>query len=87
MSLEQEVERLRAENTELRRLLAAGQAHTAELTQPLAVALERIIELEAQVNQPKDRPAFVKPKRKKAEGEPQPRKKRAAVHNTSPKRA
>jgi transposase len=87
MSLEQEVERLRAENIELGQRLAASQAHTTELTQQLAVALERIIELEARVNQAKDPPAFVKPNRKKATGERQPRKKRAAEHNTSRKRA
>jgi hypothetical protein len=72
MSLEQEVERLRAENAELR--------------QQLAAALERIIELEAQVNRPKEPPAFVKSKRKKPEGERSSRKQRAAEHNTSRKR-
>jgi transposase len=73
MSLEQEVERLRTENAELR--------------QQLAMALERIVALEAQVNQPKGPPAFVKPKRDKAPGERRPRKKRAGEHNTSRKRA
>ena len=73
MSLEQEIERLRAENAGLR--------------QQLAVALERIVELEAQLNQRKGPPAFVKPKRQKPAGERAPRKKRAAEHNTSRKRA
>jgi transposase len=73
MAIEGEVEQLRAENRELR--------------QQLAVALERIVELEAQANQRKDPPSFVKPNRKKAEGEPQPRKKRAAEQNGSRKRA
>ena len=73
MVVEQEVERLRAENLELR--------------QQLALALERVAELEAQLNQRGGPSAFVKPNRQKAEGEPQPRKKRAAEHNTSRKRA
>lgn len=68
---EQEFERLRAENAGLR--------------QQLAVALERIIELEGQLNQRRDPPAFVKPKRQQAVRGGR-RKKRAAVHNTSRKR-
>ncbi len=68
---EQEFERLRAENAELR--------------QQLAVAVERIIELEGQLNQRSDPPAFVKPKRQKAVRSG-PRKKRAAEHNTSRQR-
>jgi hypothetical protein len=73
MTLEQEheFERLRAENAELR--------------ERLAVALERIVELEAQLNQRRDPPAFVKPQRQKAPNGG-PRKKRAAEHNTSRKR-
>ncbi len=80
MSLEQEVEQLRAENAQLRQLLAVVQAQ-------LAAALERIAELEAQLNQRGGPPAFVKPNRQKATGEAQPRKKRAKEHNTSRKRA
>jgi hypothetical protein len=78
MTLEQEFERLRAENAELRQLLGEAQ-------QQLTVALERIVELEGQRNQRCDPPAFVKPQRQKA---PRggPRKKRAAEHNTSRKR-
>ncbi len=68
---EQEFERLRAENTELR--------------QQLAVALERIVELEGQLNQRGAPPAFVKPQRQPAVRSG-PRKKRAAEHNTSRKR-
>jgi uncharacterized protein with PIN domain len=81
MTLEQaqEFERLRLENAELRRLLAAVQA------QP-AIALERMAELAAQINQQGGPPAFVKANRKKAESKPQPRKKRAAEHNTLRKR-
>jgi len=80
VSLEEEVEQLRAENVELRRLLATVRP-------ALAAALERIVELEAQVNQRGDPPAFVKPNRKKAAGASQPRKKRASEGNTSRKRA
>ena len=72
MSLEEEVERLRAENSDLR--------------QQLAVALERIVELEAQVKASKAVPAFLKPQRQKVAGEDKPRQKRAAEHNTSRKR-
>jgi transposase len=79
VSLEQEVEQLRAENVALRQQLT-------EVQQQLVVALERIVELEAQVNRRGDPPAFVKPKRQKATGESQPRKKRAQEHNTSRKR-
>ena len=75
---EQEFERLRAENAELRRLLA-------EVQPQLAIALERIVELEAQINQRRDPPAFVKPQRQKAPSGG-PRKKRAAEHNTARKR-
>jgi hypothetical protein len=84
---EQEFERLRAENTELRQLLVASQEQAAQLVQQLAVAVERIVALEAQVKGRGDPPAFVKPKRAKVEGERQPRKKRAKEHNTSRKRA
>ena len=77
---EQEFERLRAENAELRALLAEVEAQ-------LRAALARIAELEAQLNQGGDPPALAKAKRKTVEGAPQPRKKRAAEHNTSRKRA
>lgn len=80
VSLEQEVEQLRAENAELRRLLG-------EVQQQLAAALERIVELEGQLKQGGGPPPFVKPNRpKKATGEPRSRKKRAAEHNRSRKR-
>ena len=68
---EQEFERLRAENAGLR--------------QQLAIALERIVELKAQINQRHDPPGFVKPQRQKAPNGG-PRKKRAVEHNTSRKR-
>jgi transposase len=72
MTAEQEVALVRAENAELR--------------EQLAVAMVRIAELEAQLNQRGDPPAFVKPNRPRAEVLPMPRKKRAAEHNTSRKR-
>ena len=56
---EQEFERLRAENAELRQLLAVSQWQLATV----AVALERIAELEAQLKQGGGPPAFVKPNR------------------------
>jgi transposase len=76
---EQEFERLRAENAELRQLLPGVQAQ-------LTAALERIAELEAQLKDRGGPPAFVKPSRQKRTGEPQLRKKRAAEHNTARKR-
>lgn len=75
---EQEFERLRAENAELRQLLA-------EVQPQLAAALARIDALEAQLQGRGDPPAFVKPKRQKAPSGG-PRKQRAAEHNTSRKR-
>jgi transposase len=91
MVLEQEVERLRADNVELRQLLAASQEQvrqlTAQLTAQLATALAEVGELQAQLERPPDPPPFVKPKRQQASGEPPPRQKRAQEHNTSRKRA
>jgi hypothetical protein len=83
--VEQAFERLRVENAELRRMLAASQGRLVELGQQLAAALERIVELEARINQRRDPPASVKPKRQKAPSGG-PRKKRAGEHNTSRKR-
>src|SRR5450756_2926660 len=83
---QQEFERLRTENAELRQTLAASQAQVAQVTKQLSVALERIAEFEAQANERGGPPAFVKANRKNAEGKPQPRKKRAGEHNTSRKR-
>ena len=83
MTLEpaQEFERLRAENAALRQELAAAQVQ-------LTAAVARIVELEAQLKQRGDPPTFVKPQRPKQEtGEPQPRKQRAAEHNTSRRRS
>jgi len=71
MTLEAEVEHLRAENAELR-------LQAAQLQQQLAAALARLAELE---QQPPDPPPFVKPNRQQST-EPKPkRKKRAAHHN------
>ena len=66
-----EIERLQAENTAL-------QAQIAQLSADLAAALKQI---------GKQVPAFVKANRPKPQGEKQPRKKRAAEHNTSRKRS
>ena len=75
----QAFEPLRAENIELQALLA--QVHAQ-----LAVALARIEELEAQLNQRGGPPAFVKPNRPPAQVPKALRKKRAAEHNTSRQR-
>jgi hypothetical protein len=76
MMLEQEVERLRTENQELKQQLVV-------LLQQLAAAQQRIAELE---QQPVDPPPFVKPNRPKST-EPKPkRKKRAPQHNHGRKR-
>jgi hypothetical protein len=71
MTLEDEVERLRAETIDLR-------ARVSELEQHLAAALARIAELEQQRRDP---PAFVKPNRPSTDQPTGPRKKRAADHN------
>lgn len=76
MTLEEENARLRAENTELRALVAQLQEH-------LAVALARIAELEQQRRDP---PPFLKPN-KPAHTEPKPpRKKRDTRHNQARRR-
>ncbi len=71
------MERLCAENVRLRAQMAEKDAY-------LIAALARIAELEARVAAA---PAFVKPNRPPREGPRPPRKKRAATHNTSRKRA
>jgi transposase len=71
MRLEDEVERLGAENTDLR-------ARVTELEQHLAAALARIAELEQQRRDP---PPFVKPNRPPPGDPKRPRKKRAPEHN------
>src|SRR5215216_4346016 len=76
MMPEQEVERLRAENQDLKQQLAT-------LLQQLTAAQARIAELEQQHT---DAPPFVKPNRPKS-SEPKPkRKKRAPHHNHGRKR-
>jgi hypothetical protein len=76
MTLEDEVAYLRAENAELRALVA-------QLQQQLASALARIAELEQQHHDP---PPFVKPN-KPPRPEPKPlRKKRDARHNQARRR-
>jgi transposase len=76
MTLQDEVERLRAENSDLR-------ARVSELEQHLAAALARIAELEQQRHDP---PPFVKPNRPKPDSPKAPRKKRAPHHNHGRKR-
>jgi len=85
MTLEQELGRLRADNAELRQLLVASQEQVAQVTQQLAAAVQRIVELEAQLNQRGDPPAFVKPTRQKAV-RAGPRKQRPAAQNGTRKR-
>jgi transposase len=68
---EQEFERLRAENAELR--------------QQLVIALDRIVELEVRLKQRGDPPGFVKAKQQQPL-RTGPRKKRASGQNTSRKR-
>jgi len=70
MMLEQEVERLRNENQELKQQLA-------QLLEQMAAAQQRIADLEHQHSDP---PPFVKPNRPKS-SEPKPkRSKRASAH-------
>jgi transposase len=88
---QEEADRLLVENGRLRAAVGALQQanaalreQVAGLTGQLQTALVRIAELEQRKPAP---PAFVKPSRPRA-SEPQgPRKKRAAEHNTSRKRA
>jgi hypothetical protein len=76
MMLEQEVERLRTENQELKQQLADVLYH-------LAAAQQRIAELEQQHADP---PPFVKPNRPKSTEPKAKRKKRAPHHNHGRKR-
>jgi hypothetical protein len=76
MMLEQEVERLRTENRELKQQLA-------QVLEQLAAAQQRIAELEQQHINP---PPFVKPNRPKSSEPKAKRKKRAAHHNHGRKR-
>jgi hypothetical protein len=76
MTLEDEVASLRAENAQLRALIA-------QLQDQLAAALARIAELEQQHQDP---PPFVKPNRPPRPDPTLPRKKRAARHNQARRR-
>jgi hypothetical protein len=76
MMLEQEVERLRTENQELKQQLA-------DLLHQLAAAQQRIAELEQHHADP---PPFVKPNRPKSTEPKAKRKKRAPHHNHGRKR-
>jgi transposase len=76
MTLEDEVQQLRAENAELRAL-------TAQLQQQLAAALARIAELE---HERRDPPPFVKPNKPPRPEPQQVRKKRDPRHNHARRR-
>jgi len=76
MMLEQEVERLRTENQELKQ-------HLAQVLEQLAAAQQRIAELEQQHVDP---PPFVKPNRPKSTEPKAKRQKRAPHHNHGRKR-
>jgi hypothetical protein len=76
MILEEEVERLRTENQELKQQLA-------QVLEQLAAAQQRIVELEHQHSDP---PPFVKPNRPTSSAPKPKRKKRAAEHNHGRKR-
>jgi hypothetical protein len=76
MTLEEEVTRLRAENAELRSLVA-------QLQEQLTAALARIAELEQQRHDP---PPFVKPNTPKRTDPKRPRKKREWHHNHARRR-
>ena len=79
----EEIQALVAENDRLRAEVSALQQQVAGLTGQLQTALARIAELEQGQAEP---PPFVKPNRPPREAQG-PRKKRAAEHNTSRKRA
>jgi transposase len=76
MTLEEEIAQLRAENAELRLLVA-------QLQEQLALALARIAELEQQRRDP---PSFIKPNTPKPTEPKPPRKKRARQHNRARRR-
>ena len=76
MMLEQEVERLRTENQELKQ-------HLAHVLEQLAAAQQRIAELEQQRPDP---PRFIKPNRPKSTEPKAKRRKRAPHHNHGRKR-
>jgi transposase len=76
MTLEEENARLRAENAELRTLVA-------QLQEQLAAALARIAELEQQRRDP---PSFVKPNKPPPSQSKPPRKKRDAASNKARRR-
>jgi len=80
----EEVQALVVENEALRAAVAGLRQQNAELTGQLQAALMRIAELEQRKAEP---PAFVKPNRPLPSAPKGPRKKRAAEHNTSRKRA
>jgi hypothetical protein len=81
---DEEAQALLAENAQLRAEVAVMREQVAELTRQLQTALARIAELEQGKPEP---PPFVKPNQPRPSASKGPRKKRAAEHNTSRKRA
>ncbi|HEY1351868.1 MAG TPA: hypothetical protein VGF67_19790 [Ktedonobacteraceae bacterium] len=78
MNQQEEIERLRAENQELRGSLKQALEELSEVREALRLALARIEELEKQHEPPEFVKANVK---KRPADEKPPRKKRAAKHN------
>jgi transposase len=84
MNQQEEIERLRAENQEVRAALHLAVEELSQVKEALRVALARIEELEKQ----REPPEFVKANVKKRPGEEKkPRKKREAKHNRGRTRA
>lgn len=84
MNQQEEIERLRAENQEVREALHLALEELSQVKEALRLALARIEELEKQ----REPPEFVKENVKKRPAEEkQPRKKRQAKHNRGRMRA
>jgi transposase len=80
---EESLERLRAENQELRRQLREALEQIATLRKLIAELQQRIAELEHQDKPP---PPFVKPSRPQSTAPKLPRRKRSAQHNHARRR-
>ena len=84
MNQQEEIERLRAENQEVREALHLAVEELSQVQEALRLALARIEELEKQ----REPPEFVKENvKKRAAEEKKPRKKREAKHNRGRMRA
>jgi len=84
--LQAEHAELQAEHAELQAEHAELQAEHASLGAEVATLRHQVEELLAAVEQKRARPGFVKPNRRESSEAKGPRKRRAAVHNTSRKR-